>query len=130
MIYRLISLIPNYFDQLWSTSPAEGAPWYRLEGAAFNLFAQNIPGTIPLYRCFFSPWGHFLSLDAQCEAAHIPAEGYLGFVWASAQPGSQQLFRCHLILPANRIHFLTTPSTQECAAAGHAMDGPQGWAPY
>ena len=126
-VYRLLN--PSYFDHLWSTSPAEGAPSYHLEGVAFNLYPFQFPGTQPLFRCFHPSYGHFVSLDGACEAARRPAEGVLGFVLSGPAVDHDQLIRCHRVLPGNRIHFLTTTHYQECVNAAHTYDGPQGYAP-
>jgi hypothetical protein len=127
-VYRLYYAAA--YDHLWSLSTTDGAPYYRLEGGTFKLYAEGGSGRAPLYRCFVpNRIGHFLSLDAGCEGTGVWNEGLLGYVATSGGAGRQQLYRCHQQVSATRLHFLTTPHQSECTQSGHTVSGGQGYAP-
>lgn len=115
----------HYHSQ--SATPPGG---YRYEGAAFKLFSSSTPGRASLYRCFVpNRYGHFLSRDANCEGTGVWSEAMIGYVATTQEPGTQPLYRCYARVSSTRLHFLTTPSQDECRQAGHTVQGIQGYAP-
>jgi hypothetical protein len=118
-IYRLYAA----GDHLYSTSDAEGAPAYKLEGPAFLVLAQQLSDSVPLMRCRV-PAGnrHFLSLDPHCEGWTV--EGAMGFVLASQHPGSYQITRCF-----KAQDHLAVVDTADCTRIGYAVEGSLGFVP-
>ena len=116
----------HYHSQL--PTPPSG---YRYEGEAFKLFSSTAGGgKASLYRCFVpNRYGHFLSRDANCEGTGVWSEAMIGYVATTQEPGTQPLYRCYMRVSATRLHFLTTTSQDECRAAGHTVQGIQGYAP-
>lgn len=118
------------FDHYHSQLPTPPAG-YRYEGPTFKLFSSTAGGgKASLYRCFVpNRYGHFLSRDANCEGTGVWSEAMIGYVATTQEPGTQPLYRCYARVSSTRLHFLTTPSQDECRQAGHTVQGIQGYAP-
>lgn len=93
-------------DHMYSPDPNEGssvgyAPdhlnYFYLEPAAG-------PALAPLYRCFIASNGHhFVTVDGNCEAANVPAEGILGYIATSQLAGTVPLYRALNPWSGNRV---------------------------
>ena len=96
---------------------------FQYEGVSFSVFARQLPGTVPLFRCVVRGSAyHFTSNDGNCEGQQ--QEGAYGFV--SQQPrreASRAIYRC-----VRGADHLTTVNPQECNAAGYRVEGGQGYA--
>jgi hypothetical protein len=102
---------------------------FSLEGIAFHVLTEQLPGTIPLYRCYAASISdHFVSPDANCENTGRTGyrnEGLYGYVYQQQEPGTSELFRCF----GGHSDHLSTTNPAECTAARYTVEGSQGWVP-
>jgi hypothetical protein len=125
-VYRKFTrAYPTVIDHLWTTDPMELDATYALEAPAFFVFTEAGSGRRLLYRCQSATYGHFLSIDANCDVADQPPTDVLGYVATDAQPGLRALVRCHQDGPP--YHAMSTVGPQECTDHGHVIDGVQGY---
>ena len=95
---------------------------YEREGTACNLFPDQAPGTVPLFR-WFGNGDHFYTTDPAGELAPVSGyvpEGITGYLYPQQLPGTIPLFRWW----GNGDHFYTTDPQGELAPqSGYSLEG-------
>lgn len=82
-------------------------PGFNFERTLGYLFMAPRTGTSPLYGCRAGSSDFFISPDGNCEGQFIL--GVNGWIYATAQPDTQALYRCY----TGFDHFVSTSSTCE-----------------
>lgn len=88
-------------------------PGFNLEGTLGYLFMGPRVGAIPLYGCRSASSDFFMSPDGKCEGQFIL--GVNGWIFSTARPGTQALYRCftgfdHFVSPDLACESWTTES--------------------
>lgn len=92
----------------------------------FSLYAEDVAGLSPLFRCRLPNGTQLLTSSTDCEVGVAP-EGTLGFMARGPRCGSVALHR--LSNPANGAHFYTTSSAERdnaVATYGYVSEGVTG----
>jgi hypothetical protein len=110
-----------------SLSPTEGLAYgYSFEGLAYILQGTQLPGTIPLFRCWYPQRGkHFVSTDGGCEGAYGAInEGTYGYAYSSQVAGTVPLYRFYLWMNGDSM---ATTNFNEGAHNGYSYEGTLGF---
>jgi len=73
----------------------------------FYMYAQELPGLVPFYRCLKGDGRRFYTISATCEGAG-PVEGVLGQIGTEASCGGTPLYRLY----GNGEHFYTISAAE------------------
>jgi hypothetical protein len=82
-------------------------PGFNFERTLGHLFMSPRAGTIPLYGCRAGSSDFFISIKANCGGHFVL--GVNGWIYSSAQPDTQALYRCY----TGFDHFVSTSPTCE-----------------
>jgi len=98
---------------------------FEFYGIAWNTYATQISGTVPLYRCHTASGNHhFASMSSTCEGSGATNEGIYGYISTYARTGTSPLIRYYNDATAD-YEDLISPT----APAGFRTVGTLGWVP-
>lgn len=69
---------------------------YYLDGLLGYVFAIQLSGTVPLYRCYSASRGdHMDTIDSICETSSYVLDGILGYIYIAQIQNTVPLYRCY-----------------------------------
>ncbi|KAJ3557536.1 hypothetical protein NP233_g11714 [Leucocoprinus birnbaumii] len=130
-------------DHFYATNGAEifsaGGGGFVEEYPAGRVFLNQVPGTIPLYRCFYPPPAsdHFYTANKAefskaaehgCQTLASPPDGIIGYLYQKRICGAIPLYR--LYNEATHDHFYTSNKQERdsvIASGGYKSEGITGY---
>ncbi|KAL5364210.1 glycoside hydrolase superfamily [Aspergillus floccosus] len=107
-----------------TTDPGCEASIYSLDGLLGYIHAIQLPGTVPLYRCYSASSGdHMDTTDSSCESSRYAMEGTIGYIYQAHVQGSVPLYRCYSA--STEDHMDTTDAS--CESPLYSREGILGY---
>ncbi len=124
--YRNISTGEHFYTV--SRGEVGGSQWVTEGDPAYYLYASDVGGLLPFYRCRWSG-KHFYTTSSVCESASgAVLEGTMGYIAPTPRCGSTALHRIYRL--ANGDHFYTTSDSERDIALvtqGYTSEGISGY---
>ncbi|RAO69360.1 uncharacterized protein BHQ10_005372 [Talaromyces amestolkiae] len=114
----------NGIHHIDTTDPGCEAAGYSLDGPLGYVFAIQLVGTVPLYRCYSASRGdHLDTTDSSCETSSYVLDGLLGYIYKAQIQNTVPLYRCYSA--SREDHMDTTDAS--CESSSYYMDGILGY---